>query len=369
MTGTPSSGTYVTALVVALGLLVPLAAAVEPVGHEDGAASAEREVAGYQVGDGEVVFTFDPSLFEFGSRGDTGARVTLSDFTPGDDTVVAVAGDFNGWSTDQWAMERTDAGTYELRRPLEEFTGRGSWTFKFVIDGSLWVEPPESAANAVPTGLGNDSFNLLLVLSEPDPDKRPEEGREPAPTGGRGARGGMELPEIALVDSPLLERLTTPESQLEGVCALKPVESAMGAPIPVSSNPMITADRRVIGFVSVFVMPPTPEEEAEWEEEAATVDPGSFMKRMEELMAERTASVTAAYVAIYESAPGGAETGVFALEFGEPLSAERREALAVEGPGGAVVVGELAAAAVWTDDRNASCLKAVRAHVESVVGN
>jgi len=368
MKGTSSSGTFVTALVVAVCLLVPFAAPAEPAGEESGTAAAEREVAGYRMGDGEVVFTFDPALFEFGSRGDTGARVALSDFAPDDDTVVAVAGEFNGWSTAAWAMERTDAGTYELRRPLAELTGQGSWAFKFVIDGSLWVEPPASASNAVPTGLGNDSFNLILVLSEPDPDKHPETGREPVPSEGREPEGGMKLPEIVLVDSPLLERLTPPEPQLEDLCALKPVESAMGAPIPVSSNPMITADRRVIGFVSVFVMPPTPEEEAEWEEEASAADPSSFMKRMEELMAERTASVTAAYVAIYESAAGGAETGVFALEFAEPLSAERREALAVEGPGGAVLVGELAAVAVWTDDRNASCLEAVRAHVESVLG-
>jgi len=356
MNRTSLSATIATALVGTVCLLMPLAAPAEPAGVGGETGTPDVEVAGYRMGDGEVVFTFDPALFEFASRGDTGQRVALADVAFDVNTVVALAGEFNGWSPGDWVMERMDAGTYELRRPLADLAGQGSWAFKFVIDGVLWVEPPASASNVKPTGLENRSLNLLLVLS----GSEPSDERKPA--------GGMELPEIVLVDSPLLERLTPSELQLKDVCALKPVESSMGAPIPVPSNPMITSDRRVIGFVSVFVMPPTPEEEAAWEAEASTADPGSFMKRMEELMAERTASVKAVYVAIYESAASGAETGVFALEFAEVLSEERRESLAVEGPGGAVVVGELAAAAVWTDDRNASCLEAVRAHVESVLG-
>jgi hypothetical protein len=130
---------------------------------------------------------------------------------------------------------------------------------------------------------------------------------------------------------------------------------------------MITSDRRVIGFVSLFVMPPTPEDEAAWEAEMSTAAPDVEMKRFEELLAERTSMVRAAYVAIYESARG-AETGVFALEFTEPLSEERREALSVEGPGGVVVASDRVAAAVWTDDPAHACLDAVRAYVEEVLG-
>ena len=62
------------------------------------------------------------------------------------------------------------------------------------------------------------------------------------------------------------------------------------------------------------------------------------------------------------------EIGVFALEFAEPLTLERRETLSVEGPGGAVVTSEYVAAAVWTDGPHGTCMEAVRAHVESVLG-
>jgi hypothetical protein len=192
--------------------------------------------------------------------------------------------------------------------------------------------------------------DLPPVLSEPESARVPE-------------------PELAHVDSPLLESLTLSGSQLPEGCALKPVDEAMGAaPIPVDSNPMITSDHRVISFISVFVMPPTPEEEAAWEAEASMLGPDAVMKRIEVLMAERTSTVRAAYVAVYESSESGREMGVFALEFAEPLSPERREALAIDGPGGAVVAGEWVAAAVWSADPGRTCIDAVRAHVESVLG-
>ena len=175
------------------------------------------------------------------------------------------------------------------------------------------------------------------------------------------------MPELVHVDSPLLDRLTLPGSQLPQGCALKPLDHLIGAaPIPVDSNPMITSDRRVIGFVSLFVMPPTPEDEAAWEAEMLTLAPDAEWKRFEELIAERTSMVRAAYVAIYESARG-AETGVFALEFAEPLTPERREALSTEGPWGVVQASEWVAAAVWTDDPAHACLDAARVYVGAVL--
>ena len=193
----------------------------------------------------------------------------------------------------------------------------------------------------------------------------PESERKPAPRGDGDAPG---LPELAHVDSPLLERLTVPVLQLPEGCALKPIDDVVGAaPIPIDSNPMITSDRRVIGFASIFVMPPTPEDEAAWEAETSMLREGDEMRRFEELMLERTSMVRAAYIAIYESACG-AETGVFALEFSEPLSQERREELAVEGPTGAVLAGERVAAVVWTDDPAHACLDVAREHVAVVLG-
>jgi hypothetical protein len=307
------------------------------------AAWAEGDTpVGYRVEGSEVVFEFDAAEYESVSRGDTGDRIPTGQVLLSSSSTVAVAGEFNGWSTDAWVMACWKPGAYELRRPLAEFADRPYWAFKFVIDGNLWVEPPASAPNVVPTGLGNDSHNLVLVASEPPP--------LPAP-----------------IESALLESLLLPAEALSGPCALKPLDSAVGAaPIPVASNPMITGDRRVVGFVSVFVMPPTAEEEASWETEAANEEPGEFTKRVEQLMEQRTANVRAALVAVYQGATG-AETGVFALEFIEPISPERQAELAVEGPGGAVLTTEHVAAALWTDDRDASCLDDLRSHVEEAL--
>jgi len=177
------------------------------------------------------------------------------------------------------------------------------------------------------------------------------------------------MPELAHVESPLLSSLTLPAPQLPDGCTLKPVDKAMGgAPIPLDSNPMITSDSRVIGFASVFVMPPTPEEEAAWEAETSMLGPGAVMKRIEELIVERTSMVRAAYIAVYGSSETGQEMGVFALEFSEPLSPERRAELEMDGRGGAVVASERVAAAVWTDDPGRLCFDAVLAHVRSVLG-
>jgi len=341
-----------TAVVVCL--LVPVLVVAEPAAPAQvvgSAASVGAGFVGYRIDGKEVVFTFDRTQYEFAARGDNGQRVAMAGVPLAELAGVAVAGEFNGWSTDAWMMEPVEPGVYELRRPLGQFREYGSWAFKFVIDGMLWVEPPSSAPNVVPTGLGNDSFNLLLW-----------------PEGSPPVEVKVDVPKLAHIDSPLLERLTLPESQLPESCFLKPLDHIVGAtPIPVDSNPMITSDRRVISFVGVFVMPPTPEDEAAWEAETLTLAPGAVMKRIDELMTERTSSVRAAYIAIYETSARGPETGVFALEFAEPLSPARREELSGEGPSGVVVAGEWVAAAVWTDYPTHACLDAVRAHVESVL--
>jgi len=378
LAGAPSRSARILTVVVVC-LLVSGAALAEPVDVEveaGGSAAADKpRFVGFRIDGEEVVFTFDRTEYEFATRGDNGQRVAMADIPLAELAGVAVAGEFNGWSTDAWMMEPVEPGVYELRRPLEQFGDQGWWPFKFVIDGMLWAEPTSSAANTVPTGLGGNSFNLLLVLAEPGYGKLPVSGRKPAlgghvTPGDRASLGSRaRMPKLVHIDSRLLERLTLPESQLPEACALKPLDHAMGAaPIPVDANPMITSNRRVIGFVSLFVMPPTPEEEAAWEAEMSTLGPDAEKKRFEELIAERMLTVRAAYVAIYESSAHGAETGVFALEFTEPLTPERREAMSVEGPGGVVVASEWVAAAVWTDDPAHACLDAVRAYVESVLG-
>ena len=376
MTAPRGVARILTAVVVCL--LVPVLAVAEPAAPAQVVGSAAAEGAGfvgYRIDGEEVLFTFDRSRYEFVARGDNGQRVAMAGVPLAELAGVAVAGEFNGWSTDAWMMELVEPGVYELHRPLSHFREYGSWAFKFVIDGMLWAEPSSSVPNIVPTGLGYNSFNLVLVLAEPEAWKLPVSGRKPA-LGGHGTPGPpaspgsqVRMPELVHVDSPLLDRLTLPGSQLPQGCALKPLDHIVGAtPLPVDSNPMITSNRRVMTFVSIFVMPPTPEEEAAWGAETSMMAPGAVIERIEELMMERTSTVRAAYVAIYESSEHGAETGVFALEFAEPLTPSRREALAGEGPSGVVRASEWVAATVWTDDPAHACLDVVRAHVESVLG-
>jgi len=137
-------------------LLVAFTASAQP-GPGSVAAAAYM---GYRLDGDEVTFTFDRSQYESATRGDNGARVPMVDVSLGEFSVVAVAGEFNDWSTDAWSMELVEPGVYETSRPLDEFAEQDFWAFKFVIDRLLWVEPPASATNIVPTGLGNDSFNL-----------------------------------------------------------------------------------------------------------------------------------------------------------------------------------------------------------------
>jgi len=363
----------VVCLLVSVAVLAePVAVEVETVGSET---VEDSGFVGYRIDGEEVVFTFDRGQYEFAARSDNGQYVAMAGIPLGELAGVAVAGEFNGWSTDAWVMEFVEPGIYKLRRPLEQFREYSSWAFKFVIDGMLWAEPSSSVPNIVPTGLGFNNFNLLLVVAEPAAGELPVSGRKPTPGGhvtpGAPASPGSRarMPELVHIDSPLLDRLTLPGSQLPEGCALMPLDHMIGAaPIPVDSNPMITSDRRVIGFVSLFVMPPTPEEEAAWEAEMSMMGPDAEMKRFEELIAERTSTVRAAYVAIYESLEHGAETGVFALEFAEPLSLARREALSTEGAWGVVQASEWVAASVWTDDPVHACLDAVRVYVEEVLG-
>ena len=127
--------------VVAVCLLVPVAALAQPVTAQaqaqvqiaGNAADGEVDPLGYRLEDGEVVFTFDRNRYGVMTRGDHGQRVAMIDIELSERSRVAVAGEFNGWSTDAWMMELKEPGVYELRRPLEEFGGQGAWTFKFVI--------------------------------------------------------------------------------------------------------------------------------------------------------------------------------------------------------------------------------------------
>ena len=77
---------------------------------------------------------------------------------------VSLVGDFNDWSRASWPMTDSGQGYWEFSSPLAQFSGAETARFKFVVNDVLWVEPADNAINRMPTGFGNQSWNLEMIL-------------------------------------------------------------------------------------------------------------------------------------------------------------------------------------------------------------
>ena len=84
-------------------------------------------------------------------------------------TKVTVAGNFNNWDSGggpggQWILRDQDNdGVWEASAQLSTLRPAPpdkDAVFKFVIDGSRWLAPPNTAANAMPDGKGNTNLRL-----------------------------------------------------------------------------------------------------------------------------------------------------------------------------------------------------------------
>ena len=110
---------------------------------------------GYLFSQGVVTFLFDPAVY--GVEVPRGGK-------------VAVAGNFNGWDgggwNPQWVLKRGRLkGTWEGSVQLDGMRlppGEKDLVFKFVVNGTDWLTPPETAPNALADGKG--SVNLKLDL-------------------------------------------------------------------------------------------------------------------------------------------------------------------------------------------------------------
>jgi hypothetical protein len=174
-------------------------------------------------------------------------------------------------------------------------------------------------------------------------------------------RAAAALAPLALVlatccgcrpEEATLEALSQSSAAGGNACALRRIEELTGAaPFPVESNPFISTDPQVIRFVSMWLLFPTGSEE-----EIETYEKESF---------EREAGlIDAVYVAVYEPAPGGPETGVYGLQFRDPIPEALRGRLEAHT---AIVRGRLAVL-VWSDAEDGTCYDAVRAHIEESLG-
>ncbi|MEQ8702960.1 MAG: hypothetical protein RIC19_03525 [Phaeodactylibacter sp.] len=117
----------------------------------------------------DVVFEFDIQYFREATRHGAFWRTDFEDI---DVESVAVAGDFNNWSTDGWRMNKVGEGRYQLRKRIEAFDDDFRWEFKFVVNGKYWAEPSEEIRNKGKTthvgSFWRPVYNMELYTVRPD---------------------------------------------------------------------------------------------------------------------------------------------------------------------------------------------------------
>jgi len=71
---------------------------------------------------------------------------------------ISLAGDFNAWSKDELPLKQSKDGTWSVSVDLEN---NREYQFRYVVDGSHWVNEPEADRFAFN---GIDSENSVIVL-------------------------------------------------------------------------------------------------------------------------------------------------------------------------------------------------------------
>ncbi|MBV6655081.1 MAG: hypothetical protein KI786_15050 [Mameliella sp.] len=123
----------------------------------------------YFFEDDEVVFEFDLQYFKEGTRH---GSLWRTDFEDIDVESVAIAGDFNDWSTDGWRMKKIGEGRFQLRKQIEDFDDAFRWEFKFVVNGKFWAEPSKDILKKTKTtqigSLWKEVYNMELYTARQD---------------------------------------------------------------------------------------------------------------------------------------------------------------------------------------------------------
>ena len=120
-------------------------------------------VVGYTLTGDRVVFAFRAADYESVSTGTGGDWMPMTDLRI---HRVAVAGEFNRWSTDAWPMAR--AGEWWIAsHAITELESTRALQFKFVVNGRYWAEPPADAANRATVTDGGRNANLVLQVDRP----------------------------------------------------------------------------------------------------------------------------------------------------------------------------------------------------------
>jgi hypothetical protein len=103
-------------------------------------------VVGYYTQGNQLVFEFDPAQHHYAVQENDGNVIPTSSLTI---FSVALAGEFNGWQTDEYPMQIVDSATYRVRVPLDSL-GAADSQFAFVVNNFYWIEPTLQSVNRVP---------------------------------------------------------------------------------------------------------------------------------------------------------------------------------------------------------------------------
>ena len=117
------------------------------------------EAVGIAVTADSVVFRFVPSQYRMVVSGRTSRWSRVRDLAVRE---VTVAGPWNQWSAEAWPLHHVGRA-WELRCPLSSVADHDTVSFKYVLNGEYWVQPPPDCPNQLNAGIGDTTMNLFFV--------------------------------------------------------------------------------------------------------------------------------------------------------------------------------------------------------------
>ena len=115
---------------------------------------------GYRIDGERIIFEFELNASANIVTDDrTGLRRRIR---PEEATHASIAGEFNGWHPEPMTPHARRLDIWVAERTRAEL-GDGPFQFKFVVEGNLWVEPPDWASNIARVE-HEDTLNLVLTI-------------------------------------------------------------------------------------------------------------------------------------------------------------------------------------------------------------
>ncbi len=127
-----------------------------------------QDILGYYIENDSIHFKFDIRDYSFFT---VDQKNKTKKINPIDIEKVALAGEFNNWSKNDWILKKINKYIYKLAKHINDFSNESSWEFKYIINEKYWAEPENSYLNTVPAydkfGFYLDSYNLKFYSAFP----------------------------------------------------------------------------------------------------------------------------------------------------------------------------------------------------------